>query len=169
MNPISKILVALVRKGAIVPKRGSGGAAGFDLHACIDKKITVKPQAQAILIPTGISLDMSDASIHGSMMGMIFPRSGLGHKFGLVLGNGTGIIDSDYTGEIMVSVWNRNPVHGEKNVSMGLSSDIIVSPGDRIAQIVFMGCFSGDLSLVSRDEFRDTDRGSDGFGSTGVK
>ncbi|BBK29955.1 deoxyuridine 5'-triphosphate nucleotidohydrolase [Allostella humosa] len=130
-------------------------AAGIDLVACLDLPLALHPQAPAILVPTGIAIHMADPG----MAAMLYPRSGLAHKKGLVLGNGVAVIDPDYQGEIMVSVWNRNPTSG---------MDVItIQPGDRIAQMVFVPILRPELTVVA--EFSaPSDRGTGGFGSTGI-
>lgn len=135
-----------------LPKYQSDMAAAVDLHACIDAPLHVKPQEAAVLVPSGIALFMNDAHVAA----MILPRSGLGHKKGLVMGNSVGLIDPDYTAQIYVSVWNRNP-----------SGDaIVIEPGERIAQMIFVPVVRPQLAAV--DEFSgQTARGGGGFGSTG--
>jgi deoxyuridine 5'-triphosphate nucleotidohydrolase len=153
MQPFLGIAVKKVRPGAILPKQATPLSAGFDLHACLDMSVTfIGVTKDAVLIPTGIAVDMTRMSPH--MVGLIFPRSGLGHKHGMVLGNGVGVIDPDYQGEIMVSMCKRSP------------SEFTIKPGDRIAQIVFMPIMA--CSLIEVDEFAPSVRGSGGFGSTGV-
>lgn len=132
-------------------------AAGIDLFACIHEPVVVKPQVPAILIPTGISMHMNDSEL----CAFILPRSGLGHKKGLVLGNGTGVIDADYTAQCFVSVWNRNAPNTSDE-----SFDITIHPGDRIAQMVFLPIVRPSFDVVS--EFSEqSQRGVGGFGSTG--
>lgn len=139
------------------PRWGSTAAAGLDLHACLDAPVRLAPQAAPLLIPAGIVLRIRDPG----WCGLIVPRSGLGHREGLVMGNGTGVIDADYEGPILVSAWNRNP-DGEP---------IAVAPGDRIAQIVFTRVIRPELDI--REAFAGTGlpaesgRGGGGFGSTG--
>ena len=136
-----------------LPRYQTDLAAGIDLIACLDAPLRIEPQAAAQLVPTGLAMHMdSDA-----FFAMIVARSGLGHKKGLVLGNGTGIIDADYMAQIYVSVWNRNPA-GEP---------IVIAPGDRIAQLLFVPVVRPRLKVVA--EFSgDSARGLGGFGSTGV-
>ena len=152
---------------AILPTRGSADAAGFDLHACIDEPVTIKFGEPAKLIPTGLKMfikpcvdDVFGDSRQGTIAGIIVPRSGLGHKQGIVLGNGTGLIDADYQGEWFVSLVNRGN-HGVDTI------DVVINPGDRIAQVFFTPVLIPNLCIVK--EFSDmTKRGEGGFGSTGV-
>lgn len=130
------------------PHYASDGAAGLDLRAAIDDPIALSPR-QTALIPTGIAIHLADPGLAA----MILPRSGLGHKKGLVLGNLVGLIDSDYQGEIMVSAWNR----GEEVV--------VIEPLMRIAQLVVVPVVQVAFEEVA--EFEATDRGAGGFGSTG--
>ncbi len=127
------------------PKYATSGSAGLDLPACLDMPLTIYP-GKTHLISTGIAVYISDSKIAG----IILPRSGLGHKYGIVLGNLVGLIDSDYQGEIMVSLWNRG------------SKKYIVYPGKRIAQLVFIPIIQVKFSVVK--SFIPTERGSDGFG-----
>src|SRR4030081_2391481 len=110
------------------PHYGSALAAGLHLHACIDAPLLLRPQAPAVLISAGIALRIGDAE----WCALVLPRSGLGHREGLVLGNAVGLIDADYEGGCFVSAWNCNPVR-EGSASEG----IVITPGDRIAQLVF--------------------------------
>lgn len=139
------------------PRWGSAAAAGLDLHACLDASLLLAPQAAPVLIPAGIVLRIRDPD----WCGLIYPRSGLGHREGLVMGNGTGVIDADYEGPILVSAWNRNPD----------GKAIAVEPGDRIAQIVFTRVVRPDLDVS--EAFAggglpgESRRGGGRFGSTG--
>ncbi|HET8898061.1 MAG TPA: dUTP diphosphatase [Rhodanobacteraceae bacterium] len=135
-----------------LPDFQTAQAAGIDLIACVEEAVSLRPQAPAILIPTGIAVHMaSDA-----FCALVLPRSGLGHKRGLVLGNGTGVIDADYMAQIFVSAWNRNPA-GEA---------IVVQPGERIAQLLFVPVLRPTFRVV--DTFSGhSARGLGGFGSTG--
>ena len=136
-----------------LPRHQTAQAAGIDLYACVREPVAIHPQAAAILIPTGIALHMDSPSFFG----MIAPRSSLGHKAGIILGNTVGVVDADYMAEVFVSVWNRNP-SGEP---------FIINPGDRIAQMIFLPVVRPVMKVVS--EFTATsDRGQGGFGSTGV-
>lgn len=141
------------------PRWGSAMAAGLDLHACINAPLTLEPQSPAILIPAGFAVEIRDRD----WCGLIFPRSGFGHRDGLVLGNGTGVIDADYTGPILISAWNRNPAG-----SGGSGPAIRIEPGDRIAQLVFTRVMRPHFDILETDD-PDTagERGSGGFGSTG--
>jgi dUTP pyrophosphatase len=132
----------------LLPAYGTAGAAGLDLRACIDQVIHLKP-GQTELIPTGIAIHIDNPCYAG----MILPRSGLGHKHGIVLGNLVGLIDSDYQGQLFVSLWNRGQVEFE------------LKPLERIAQLVIVPVMQVQLNVV--DEFVDSHRGSGGFGSTG--
>jgi len=136
-----------------LPKYHSEMAAGIDLHACIEAPMQLAPQSAAVLIPSGVALHIGDPQIAG----LIVPRSGLGHKSGLVLGNLVGLLDADYTGPLMISVWNRG--------AQG-SAPIVIQPGDRIAQLIFVPVVRPLFRVV--DAFtNDSERGSGGFGSTG--
>ena len=124
------------------------GSAGMDLRACIDAPITLEP-GQTELIPTGIAIHIADPGLAA----LILPRSGLGHKHGIVLGNLVGLIDSDYQGQLMVSCWNRSLVA------------FTLQPLDRIAQLVFTPVVQAQFMAVN--EFANSERGAGGFGSTG--
>ncbi|HZK91478.1 MAG TPA: dUTP diphosphatase [Stellaceae bacterium] len=140
------------------PRYGSSLAAGLDLHACIAEPATVAPQAPALLISSGIAFRIGDPE----WCGMVLPRSGLGHRQGLVLGNAVGLIDADYEGPLMVSLWNRNPPGSGHPVR-----PIQINPGDRIAQLVFTRIARPEFFLV--EAFSESgERQSGGFGSTGV-
>ncbi|AGF48235.1 dUTP pyrophosphatase [Candidatus Kinetoplastibacterium oncopeltii TCC290E] len=128
-------------------------AAAIDLYACIDNTIKIKPGNPAQLLSSGISIHMNDKN----MMAMILPRSGLGHKKGLVLGNTAGVIDADYSGTILMSVWNRNTV--ESNI------DIEIVPGERIAQMIFLPIIRPSFKIVENFSSQNP-RGERGFGST---
>jgi len=140
------------------PHYGSACAAGLDLHACIGEPLLVRPQASPVLISSGIAFRIGDPD----WCALILPRSGLGHREGLVLGNAVGLIDSDYEGICLVSAWNRNPVR-----SGATDEGILIQPGDRIAQLVFTRIARPRFSLVT--EFsRSGGRQAGGFGSTGI-
>lgn len=137
-----------------LPRYQTEMSAGIDLHACLAEPLQLEPQAPAVLIPSGIALLMNDPH----MVGFLLARSGLGHKKGLILGQSVGTIDADYTNEIFISAWLRTPPGSEP---------LIVNPGDRIAQLVFVPILRPTFEIVS--EFSAvTDRGLGGFGSTGV-
>ena len=147
-----------------LPKYESAAAAAIDLRAAINEPIHMAP-GSCVLIPTGISIYLRDPHYAA----VILPRSGLGHKQGLVLGNGTGLIDADYQGELKVSLVNRNPATaGPLEFLNAILSDCpVINPGDRIAQLVFLPIARGEFRVV--DEFdSSTARGDGGFGSTGV-
>ena len=131
-----------------LPEYSTSGSAGLDLRACIDAQMNIEP-GQTVLVPTGFAINIVDPKYAA----VILPRSGLGHKHGIVLGNLVGLIDSDYQGQIMVSVWNR----GSKSFN--------IEPMDRIAQLVVIPVVQVQFNLV--DDFNETIRGSGGFGSTG--
>ena len=136
------------RMADALPAYATAGSAGLDLRACTDGPLVIEP-GQATLIPTGIALHIGDPGLAA----MILPRSGLGHKHGLVLGNLVGLIDSDYQGPLMVSCWNRG------------QAAFTVQPMDRIAQLVIVPVVQARFRLVQ--EFNASDRGEGGFGSTG--
>lgn len=131
-----------------LPHYATEGSAGLDLRACLDQSITLEP-GQTELLPTGIAIHIADPAL----CAMILPRSGLGHKHGIVLGNLVGLIDSDYQGQLMVSCWNRG------------NTTFTVEPGERIAQLVLVPVVQAEFEVV--DEFSDSDRGEGGFGSSG--
>lgn len=133
-----------------LPHYATAGSAGLDLRACISEKITLEP-GQTVLIPTGLAIHLADANYAA----MILPRSGLGHKHGVVLGNLVGLIDSDYQGELMVSTWNRG------------QTAFVIEPFERIAQMVIVPVIQAHFNLVA--DFDASDRGVGGFGSTGTK
>jgi dUTP pyrophosphatase len=132
-----------------LPAYASSGSAGMDLRACIDAPLVLQP-GQAELIPTGLAMHIADPAL----CAMLLPRSGLGHKHGLVLGNLVGLIDSDYQGPLMVSCWNRG------------SAAYTVQPMERIAQMVLVPVVQARWDVV--DDFTATQRGAGGFGSTGA-
>lgn len=131
-----------------LPAYATPGSAGLDLRALLDAPLELKP-GETFLIPTGIAIHIGDANLCAT----ILPRSGLGHKHGIVLGNLVGLIDSDYQGQLMVSTWNRG------------SDSFTIQPGDRIAQLVFMPVVQADFSLVL--DFDQSERGEGGFGHSG--
>jgi dUTP pyrophosphatase len=132
-----------------MPHYATGGSAGLDLRACLDAPLVLAP-GQAELVPTGIAIHLDDAGLAA----MLLPRSGLGHKHGIVLGNLVGLIDSDYQGQLMVSCWNRG--HAE----------FTIAPGERIAQMVIVPVVKVDFEVV--DSFTESRRGAGGFGSSGT-
>jgi len=131
-----------------LPAYATPGSAGLDLRACLDAELQLAP-GQTVLIPTGLSIFIADANLCAT----ILPRSGLGHKNGIVLGNLVGLIDSDYQGPLMVSMWNRG------------NDSFTIQPGDRIAQLVFMPVVQAEFNIV--DSFEQTARGEGGFGHSG--
>jgi dUTP pyrophosphatase len=131
-----------------MPAYGTPGSAGLDLRACIDAAIEIAP-GQTILVPTGLSIYVEDPRYAA----LILPRSGLGHKHGIVLGNLVGLIDSDYQGQLMVSTWNRS------------GTPFTLEPMERLAQLVIVPIQQVELKIV--DEFVESSRGTGGFGSTG--
>jgi dUTP pyrophosphatase len=131
-----------------MPSYGTPGSAGLDLRACIDAAIEIAP-GQTVLVPTGLSIYVEDPRYAA----LILPRSGLGHKHGIVLGNLVGLIDSDYQGQLMVSTWNRS------------SQPFTLEPMERLAQLVIVPIQQVELKIV--DEFVESSRGAGGFGSTG--
>jgi dUTP pyrophosphatase len=143
-----KILDSRVGDSIPLPHYATGGSAGLDMRACIDEPLTVEP-GDTVLVPSGLAIHIGDAGLAA----VLLPRSGLGHKHGLVLGNLTGLIDSDYQGQVFVSVWNR----GSKTYE--------IQPGERIAQMVFVPVEQVKFEIV--DEFDDSHRGEGGFGHSG--
>ena len=144
-----KILDPRIGNEIPLPSYATDGSAGVDLRACIDSTITLEP-GQTELIPTGIAIHIADQNLAAT----ILPRSGLGHKHGIVLGNLVGLIDSDYQGQLFISCWNRGNTTFEINSS------------DRIAQMVFLPVVQAEFTVVN--EFGESDRGEGGFGHTGV-
>ena len=138
------------------PSRGSRLAAGLDLHACVDGPLVLAPQAPAALISAGIAFRIGDPE----WCALVLPRSGLGHKRGLVLGNTVGVIDADYEGPCLISAWNRNPAQSGDSIE--------ILPGDRIAQLVFPRVSRPDFFIVPAFS-GDGGRQDAGFGSTGVE
>ncbi|MXW48325.1 MAG: dUTP diphosphatase [Gammaproteobacteria bacterium] len=145
-----KVLDNRIGQSIPLPERSTEGAAGLDLRACIEADLVLRP-SDCELIPTGIAIDIRDPGIAA----ILLPRSGLGHKHGIVLGNLVGLIDSDYQGQVFVSCWNRG------------DDTFTIQPGDRIAQMVFVPVIQPNLTKV--DEFETTARAAGGFGSTGVR
>jgi deoxyuridine 5'-triphosphate nucleotidohydrolase len=145
-----KILDPRVGRDVPLPAHATDGSAGLDLRACIDAPIELVP-GSTVLIPTGIAIHIADTGLAA----MILPRSGLGHKHGIVLGNLTGLIDSDYQGQIFVSCWNRG------------SATYTITPGERIAQMIFVPVVQAQFAVV--DEFEESCRGAGGFGHSGTR
>ncbi|MBI3054770.1 MAG: dUTP diphosphatase [Betaproteobacteria bacterium] len=143
-----KILDARMRDQ--LPHYATSGSAGLDLRACIDEPITLAP-GQTELVPTGIAIYLDDPGLAA----VILPRSGLGHKHGIVLGNLIGLIDSDYQGQIFVSTWNRG------------NAPFVLNPLERLAQLVVVPVVQVELNVV--DDFAESSRGAGGFGSTGKR
>lgn len=136
-----------------LPAYQTEGAAAIDLFACVDAPLAIEAQSPAVLVKSGIALNFGDFAYAG----LVLPRSGAGHKRGLVMGNTVGLIDPDYTGEILISVWNRNAAG---------SAPLVIEPGERIAQMIFVPVVRPSFEVV--DEFSATTaRGAGGFGSTG--
>ena len=143
-----KVLNPKINKEIALPKYSTAGSAGLDLRACLDESLTLNPGVTE-LIPTGLAIYIGDPDYAA----IIMPRSGLGHKHGIVMGNLVGLIDSDYQGELMISAWNRS------------ATSFNIEPGERIAQLVVIRVKQIEFSLV--EEFTGTDRGTGGFGSSG--
>jgi|TARA_R110002049_G_scaffold51558_7_gene145525 dUTP pyrophosphatase len=143
-----KILDSRLGQNIPMPEYATEGSAGLDLRACLDENIILKP-GETILIPTGLSVYIGNPE----WAAMLLPRSGLGHKHGIVLGNLVGLIDSDYQGQLMVSCWNRS------------DKDFTIEIGERIAQMVIVPVVQVGFDIVS--EFKESNRGEGGFGSTG--
>jgi len=143
-----RILDARIGTEYPLPAYATPGSAGMDLRACIDGPLVLDPGTTQ-LIPTGIAIHIADPGLAA----VILPRSGLGHKHGIVLGNLVGLIDSDYQGQLMVSCWNRSAASFE------------IQPGDRIAQLVLVPVVQAEFAIV--DSFDDSERGTGGFGSSG--
>ena len=144
-----KILDSRIGKSIPLPHYVTSGSAGLDMRACIDEPLTVN-SGETKLIPTGLAIHIGD----NSLAAVLLPRSGLGHKYGLVLGNLTGLIDSDYQGQIFISCWNRS------------SKAYEIKPGERIAQMVFVSVEQVRFEVV--EKFRDSERGDSGFGHSGT-
>lgn len=143
-----KILDSRIGNEFPLPTYATTGSAGLDLRAMLETTLVVQPQ-ETVLIPTGLSIYIADPNLAA----VILPRSGLGHKHGIVLGNLVGLIDSDYQGPLMVSVWNRS------------EQPFTIEIGDRIAQLVFVPVVQAEFNIVQ--EFEQTDRGAGGFGHSG--
>jgi dUTP pyrophosphatase len=144
-----KILDSRLGDSIPLPHYATDGSAGLDMRACIDEPLTVNP-GETHLVPTGLAIHIADPALAA----VLLPRSGLGHKHGLVLGNLTGLIDSDYQGQVFISCWNRGATAYE------------IDPGERIAQMVFVPVEKVKFQVVT--EFGDSARGDGGFGHTGT-
>ncbi|UQP10277.1 dUTP diphosphatase [Burkholderia cepacia] len=131
-----------------LPAYATTGSAGLDLRACLDAPVTLQP-GETTLVPTGLAIHLADPGYAA----LILPRSGLGHKHGIVLGNLVGLIDSDYQGQLMVSTWNRG------------QAEFVLNPFERLAQLVIVPVVQAQFNIV--DDFAESDRGEGGFGSTG--
>lgn len=143
-----KILDSRIGTSFPVPKPATEGSAGFDISACVDAPTEIAG-GETVLIPSGFAIHIEDPTLAA----MILPRSGLGHKHGIVLGNLVGLIDSDYQGQIFVSCWNRSQL------------PFTIHPGERIAQMIFVPVVKRDLEIV--DDFAPSERQAGGFGHTG--
>jgi dUTP pyrophosphatase len=143
-----KIMDERLGREIALPEYATEGSAGMDLRACVEDNLTVRP-GETVLIPTGFAMYIADPSLAA----VILPRSGMGHKHGIVLGNLVGLIDSDYQGQVFVSCWNRS------------GQPFVIEVGARIAQVVFLPVRRIDWELV--EDFHATDRGAGGFGHTG--
>ena len=145
-----KILDERLGREIPLPERSTAGAAGVDLRACLDEAIQLEPGA-CELIPSGMAIHLEDPTLAA----LILPRSGLGHRHGIVLGNLVGLIDSDYQGELLISCWNRG------------ASSFRIEPGERIAQLIIVPVVPAEFELV--DSFGESARGAGGFGHTGSR
>jgi dUTP pyrophosphatase len=143
-----KILDPRVGDSIPLPHYATDGSAAMDMRACIDDALTVAP-GETVLVPTGLAIHVADPALAA----VLLPRSGLGHKHGLVLGNLTGLIDSDYQGQVFISCWNRS------------STSYEIQPAERIAQMVFVPVEQVELKIV--EEFNASERGAGGFGHSG--
>ncbi|MAR95758.1 MAG: dUTP diphosphatase [Gammaproteobacteria bacterium] len=144
-----KILNPLIGDKVPIPKYETKGSAGLDLRACIDEKLILKP-SKTEMVPMGFAIHLEDEGLAA----LVIPRSGLGSKHGIVLGNLVGLIDSDYQGELMVPAWNR-------------SNEVFeINPGDRIAQMIIVPIVQANFEIV--EDFEKSERGVKGFGSSGV-
>ena len=143
-----KILDPRIGQEFPLPTYATPGSAGLDLRACLDSAIVLEP-GQTTLLPTGLAIHIADPSLAAMML----PRSGLGHKHGIVLGNLVGLIDSDYQGQLMVSIWNRG------------QTTFTIEPGERVAQMIIVPVVQAELNLV--EDFDATERGEGGFGHSG--
>tara|TARA_B100000900_G_scaffold358445_1_gene329348 strand:+ start:204 stop:659 length:456 start_codon:yes stop_codon:yes gene_type:complete len=144
-----KIINPLMGDTIPLPEYETSGSAGLDLRACLETKLNLK-SGQTSMIPIGFAMHLEDENLAA----LVVPRSGLGSKHGIVLGNLVGLIDSDYQGELMVPAWNRS------------ESDFVINPGDRIAQMIIVPVLQAEFEIV--EEFNKTKRGTKGFGSSGI-
>ena len=144
-----EILIKRLSKDIPLPKYETKGSAGLDLRACLDNKLVLKP-GTTNMIPMGFAMHLDDENLAA----LVVPRSGVGSKHGIVLGNLVGLIDSDYQGELMVPAWNRSEI------------DFEIHPGDRIAQMIIVPVMQANFEIV--EEFTQTARGAKGFGSSGL-
>ena len=133
-----------------IPAYATAASAGLDLRAALDAPLTMQP-GDAALVPSGLAIHLADPTL----CALVLPRSGLGHRHGIVLGNGTGLIDADYQGPLLISLWNRG------------HEAFTIEPGDRVAQLVIVPIVRATLQVV--DTFEESERGSGGFGHTGVR
>ena len=133
-----------------LPEYATAASAGMDLRAALETELVLQP-GDAALVPSGLSIHVADPGLYA----LVLPRSGLGHRHGIVLGNGTGLIDADYQGPLLISVWNRG------------REPFVIAPGDRIAQLVILPVVRASFEVV--DTFTDSARGAGGFGHTGVR
>jgi len=145
-----RILDERIGNSIPLPAYATDGSAGLDLRACLDEPLLLEP-GQAHLVPTGLAIHLDDPGLAA----VLLPRSGLGHKHGVVLGNLVGLIDSDYQGQVMVSTWNRG------------THPYTIQPGERIAQMVIVPVVQAALEIV--DSFEESERGAGGFGSSGTR
>lgn len=143
-----KVLDKRIHKDFLLPTYATPGSAGLDLRACLDSPVKIMP-TETMLLPTGLAIHIADPNLAA----VILPRSGLGHNYGVVLGNLVGLIDSDYQGQLMISIWNRG------------QASFIIEPGERIAQMIFVPVVQAELNLVK--EFNESERGTNGFGHSG--
>lgn len=143
-----KILDPRIGQEFPLPTYATPGSAGLDLRACLDSAIVLEP-GQTTLLPTGLAIHIADPSLAAMML----PRSGLSHKHGIVLGNLVGLIDSDYQGQLMVSIWNRG------------QTTFTIEPGERVAQMIIVPVVQAEFNLV--EDFDATERGEGGFGHSG--
>ena len=145
-----KLIDSRLGKDFPLPEYATSGSAGLDICACLDEPLLLNADT-TVLIPAGFALHIDDSEIAA----VLLPRSGLGHKHGIVLGNLTGLIDSDYQGQVFVSCWNRS------------GSAFEINPGDRVAQMVFVPVIQAQFEIV--EEFEQSQRGAGGFGHTGLR